>query len=226
MLLSGELMIGSQAFVFNYTFSTTSTPSSLVSLLTAAGWSGYSPVVVTLTIPNGVIVGSNSNTIHALTVESSFITGSSVTLNIASGGYLVGCGGAGAVGYQYTTGGVGGSALSLAYPITIVNNGVIAGGGGGGGTGYTGYAGNLTGGGGAGYLGGAGGYNYGYWGNPGTLTAGGAASDSNSGSGGGLGQPGGNSTYLSVGGAGGNWVDGHSYITSLTGTGSQLGAYS
>ena len=95
----------------------------------AAGWDGSSAATVAISAN----VGSNSTSTPALTISGSFSGG--LTLNINSGVYIVGCGGAG--GNTYTAGNAGGTALSVssftgAY-LKIQNNGVIGGGGGGGG---------------------------------------------------------------------------------------------
>ena len=128
-----------------------------------------------------VIFNINGNIGSASTATAAMVTGtwpagSEIVVNIATGVYVVGAGGAG--GYSNGTpsapGQAGGTAISLGYSITIVNSGVIGGGGGGGGTYY-----NSLGGGGAGKNMGAAGrltYSQGNnaYGNPGTLTTGGA----------------------------------------------------
>ena len=121
-------------------------------------------------------IGSSSTATAAM-VTGVWPAGSEIIVNVAAGVYVVGAGGSGGNSIQgnnvATAGLAGGTAISLGYSITIVNNGVIGGGGGGGGS-----LGFRLGGGGAGKNAGAGGtYSYSQGnvttGNPGTLTAGG-----------------------------------------------------
>ena len=142
--------------------------------------------------PNVVITGNTTST--AFTV-SGFTEGDRVTLR--NYGYLAGRGGQGGNrGYRYTSGkntytaspsagGSGGTGLLIANPITLINNGNIAGGGGGGGGGSVASTGSskspsfVNG----GQGGGGAGYGPGF--NNGTLTSGGAGQDvSGSGDGG------------------------------------------
>jgi hypothetical protein len=162
---------------YNYTVSSNTTNINLNSLATSLGWGGTLPIVFTLTINNGVTLGSSSTSNPALLI-SSFPAGTEVY--IINNGYIVGAGGAGGNGAYRAAGGAGsngGDALSIAYATNITNNNTIGGGGGGGGGG----AGADTwsgggGGGGAGNIVGAGGL--GSTGVPngsaGTLTTGGA----------------------------------------------------
>lgn len=153
---------------------------------------------VTLTVNAGVYVYSNNSYLDALTISNSFLP--TDTVSIINNGTIIGAGGKGGRGGDYTQilastpGASGGTALNIATPTKITNNGTIAGGGGGGGGGGGSYFGRDKGqddsigggggGGGAGFNpggGGAGGVgrgqenNYtGRPGSPGTLTAGGA----------------------------------------------------
>lgn len=132
-----------------------------------------SPVNVTLTIPNGVTVSSNSPSMPALNTGP---LPSGSTLTIINNGMIIGAGGAGGAGgkgttapdpifsgYPGATGGSGGDAISISVLTSIDNtNGYIFGGGGGGGgsgscKSFIRDMGGNGGGGGAGEVGGAGG---------------------------------------------------------------------
>ena len=174
---------------------------------------------------NVVITGNSSST--AFTV-SNFTSGDNVILH--NHGYLAGKGGlGGSGGYRYTSGkntysapatagAAGGTALLITYPITLLNDGNIAGGGGGGGgssvqsTGSSkspSFTNGSQGGGGAGFGSGA---------NNGSLTAGGAGAGT-AGAGGSRGQSGVSSG--AAGGAAGYAIQGASILI----TGSNVGSY-
>ena len=188
-------------------------------------------------------IGSSSTATAAM-VTDTWPAGSEIVVNIGAGVYVVGAGGAGGNG---TGGGApgqaGGSAISLGYSITIVNNGVIGGGGGGGGS-----LDFRLGGGGAGKNAGAGGrYTYSQGnvttGNPGTLTAGGAGVGTAPFGGGPAGANGGNlgvsastlvvtnypangeTTYV-AGGTAGKAIALNTYTATRSGSGSTLGTVS
>lgn len=131
--------------------------------------------IITLTINSNRYVGSTSTGTYALTIPNNFHADDEII--IINNGYIYGRGGAGGKGAansanNSTNGGNGGHALRVQRPVSIHNNGVIAGGGGGGGGGgsysiclssyagscnsYAFYSGN-GGGGGQGYAGGTGG---------------------------------------------------------------------
>ena len=102
--------------------------------MTGLYYPGYTDV--TVTINSGVYVGSASTIENALSV-SGFTSGD--TVSIVNNGNIFGCGGAGGRGQNLgnqvssvNNGGAGGDALSISYPTTIQNNGILAGGGGGG----------------------------------------------------------------------------------------------
>lgn len=229
--LAGKTVNGSQISMYDlggksgtvtlaYTFSSNTTQTTInVSTIT-----GYRAGKTTLniTINSGVIVYSNSTGTPGLT-----ITGATAgdVVNLINNGYILGCGGAGGNGGQYSavqtnalTGGAGGPALSIGCTLTITNYGTIGGGGGGGGGGAggvnTSYPGG-GGGGGAGYgVGGAkGGLN-------GSATAGGAGGQPGTGIGGNGGALG------AVGGGGGSYKYAFFtlYVTSYGAGGGGAGA--
>jgi hypothetical protein len=91
---------------------------------------------ITLTINSGVTVGCDVSGGAALVV-SGFTSGDTVT--IINNGNIIGYGGVAGQGQSLgvpvsnvNNGQNGGDAILLAYPATIINNGIIAGGGGGG----------------------------------------------------------------------------------------------
>jgi hypothetical protein len=137
-----------------------------------------SPVNVTLTIPSGVTVSSNSAATAALDTGP-LPSGSTVT--IVNNGTIVGGGGNGGDGggpclvTAPTSGANGGNAINTTVTISIENtNGYIYGGGGGGGGGATTCASFSSGGGGGGGGGGSGGTSSFGTAGSGTTTAGGA----------------------------------------------------
>jgi len=158
----------------------------------SAGWDGVTPLVMTVTLSSGAVLGSSSTGGYAFDTGYPFPTGSVLTL--INNGYIVGAGGAGGAGGAApnagNSGSSGGPSMHIQYPISITNNGTIGGGGGGGGGGgcfnYL-YESGGSGGGGAGYVNGQGGpfvasslysngnaASYGAAGNPGTITSGGS----------------------------------------------------
>jgi hypothetical protein len=191
--------------------------------------------VITVIVPATTTVASLSPALPALIVPATFTTGDNIT--IINDGTVTGCGGIGA--YVFTNdsdnlefvGGEGGSpGLSVAFPVTVTNNGLIAGGGGGGGAGGSyrpnkgRWADGTAGGGGAGIIPGAGrpGGDFRTPSSAGTATTGGAAGvaynfNGTGGAGGNLGQPGGNGSGSTFGGysgySAGNAVSGNALIT-------------
>ena len=121
-----------------------------------AGWNGTSPVQINLTVNSGIYVYSDNVASPSIQTGTPYPAGS--TINLINNAFIIGKGGkgqhAGVHGAE-----AGGPALYLNYPITITNNGYIAGGGGGGGCGHYANPGFPTyyGGGGGGAGGGAGG---------------------------------------------------------------------
>lgn len=86
------------------------------------GDSSNNSVSVIFTVTGNI--GSSGSS--ASIVTGNWPAGSELTLNINSGVYIAGAAGS-------NNGGAGGTAISLNYPLTINNLGIIAGGGGGGG---------------------------------------------------------------------------------------------
>jgi len=179
---------------------------------------------VTLTVASGYYMAASSTGSAALTVDTSFNAGDTVTVVVETGAFILGMGGAGGLGGAYSStagspGGSGGTALYVQRITTVTNNGTIGGGGGGGGGGAAGFYNsggkggvvyyNGDGGGGAqGYYGGAGGAappigsasyvsSAGNAGNQSSPGSGGASSQFSGGNGGSLGTNGadGNSSY-------------------------------
>jgi hypothetical protein len=197
----GHFYGGANAFSYNPVLSGNNTNFNLKAGAIAAGWDGTIPLTAVVTLADGAIVGSSSSGSYAFDTGASFPVGTSLSLIIGTGSYIVGAGGVGSLAGNIASGGSGGPALRAQQAITIVNNGTIGGGGGAGGYGggayysqsvtneygtqsQTTYSGGGGGGGGAGYIVGSGGAPY-YtgtsegiqvWEQPGavgTLTAGG-----------------------------------------------------
>jgi hypothetical protein len=209
------------------------------------------PVIATVVVTESGIVGSSSTQQPGLLIPS-LLSGSFVRL--INNGIVVGAGGQGGEGWSWWTpprpnGENGGTAVSLNYPTTLINQGIIGGGGGGGGGSSTRLS-NQTyddpggsGGGGAGSVAGAAGLagpQTSYLGSPGTLFEGGAggfpspggadaarrsrewANGFDGGNGGNLGQPGtdGQGDYgFGFGGFAGIAISGNAFVIS----GSTLG---
>lgn len=108
----------------------------------AAGWDGATPLIATVTLSPGIILGSNSVGAYAFdTGTTPYPSGSRLDLTV--NGYIVGRGGDGAsgIGYdQLRPGSPGGPAMRVNLPVNLYGGGFI--GGGGGGQGRSGYGGN------------------------------------------------------------------------------------
>lgn len=212
-----------RGFAFNATISSDTQNYNLSTAAVGAGWNGSDPLLATVTINSGVVVGSSSTGTYAFTIPS-LPTGSTVA--ITNNGYIVGCGGPGAVtsGESSGPGGDGGPALSVAFATTITNASGTIGGAGGGAGGTDGDADTgvfpHAGGGGAGNS--IGTQTPGGTGTPATLTTGGVGNGVNQfgPSGGNLGQPGDPGDY--GGGAPGACTSGNSNIVWIS-TGTRLG---
>jgi hypothetical protein len=116
--------------VFKFNISSDQINVNLRTLAVNAGWNQASSVEATIT--SGVFIYSNSTSSAALTVSGPFPNG----IELINNGTIVGRGGRGGNGQNGTNsgigGGAGGIALSVSTPISIRNNGNVAGGGGGG----------------------------------------------------------------------------------------------
>lgn len=139
--------------VFVLNIASNQTNANLRTLAINAGWNQTQALSVT----NSATIYATSTGIPGLTINGSFPSGVTLTNN----GAIYGMGGNGGRGAGFNAGSLvsalagapGGPALQALSPITIVNNGTIAGGGGGGGGGAaSGYSDGK-----GAYLGGAGG---------------------------------------------------------------------
>lgn len=229
------LMAGGGIIAIDLVIAANTTNYDIKAAAMATGWNGVSPAEITLTINSGATVYSSSTGAFALTTGASYPNMSS--LKLINNGTVLGKGGNGGAGSSSSTnpvgGGAGGPAFQASVPISVTNNGRIAGGGGGGGGGGTIPAAGQPGGGGGGGicngLGGAAPQGTGY--NPGaaaTLTsagAGGTVDGANSwqwrgGDGGSYGSGGGSGTEATgaaytAGGPAGACTSGNSNITWL-----------
>lgn len=228
-----------KVFVFNATIAANTQNYNLRAAAVTAGWDQVRPLAATVTVNNGIIVGSSSTATYGFDTGVTFPTGTTLALTIGTGAYVVGRGGNGGIGINSPAGvgGNGGPALRAQQAISITNNGTIGGGGGGGTGGASANGGG--GGGGAGNSVGAAGPTPAGGGAAaaGTLTAGGAggtgadpdgkggyvANGFNGGAGGSLGNPGLAGTGNAAVSSGGAAVNGNANITWIS-TGTRLGA--
>lgn len=123
-------------FVFAPTISGSVTNYILRNAALAAGWDGVLPLIATVTVAEGAVVGSTGVDAYAFDTGTGFPAGSRLAL--LNRGHIVGAGGYGGPGARGTRsagfpGGVGGPALRAQATLAVVNAGVIGGGGGGGG---------------------------------------------------------------------------------------------
>lgn len=114
----------SQAKGFRFTFTSGATNQSAATLFGDDYAVNYRKEIV---IDSGVELGATSTSEEALEIPS----GGSGTIVVTNNGTLSGAGGA--------AGAAGGDAFETAVACTLINNGIIRGGGGGGGTGGNGY---------------------------------------------------------------------------------------
>ena len=125
-----DLFYGLSNFIpLTYTISNHATNVTInQTALVAAGWDGLGPV--TIEVPAGIYVYSNSTSLPAMTISGVYPNGITLVVD----GYIIGMGGNGARGVQTQTNATaGGPALSILCDCTISGSGYIAGGGGGGG---------------------------------------------------------------------------------------------
>lgn len=133
-----------KSFVTEFAFTIPSNiqNANLRTLALNAGWDGSSEVIAT--INSGVAVTSTSTGTPAMTVNGSWPNG----VTLINQGTIAGRGGTGGGGQivflanscntaniPTTSGGNGGTGLSVSAPLTLNNSGTIGGGGGGGGSG-------------------------------------------------------------------------------------------
>ena len=121
---------------FSFSITSNVNNASLATLATNAGWNGSSALVATINA--GVYCSSTHWTAYGMIISGSFPGG----VTLINNGFIVGRGGSGGRGATSsvgTAGGVGGTALVIQSPVSIYNNGTIAGGGGGGGGGNSTY---------------------------------------------------------------------------------------
>ncbi len=187
------------AFVVNQVLSSGVNNYNMKTAAIAAGWDQLLPLQMTVTVNNGVVIGSTTTSAPAFDSGLGFPVGT--TLYLVNNGIITGKGGNGGGGaiHNYGNGNdprgypgeAGGTALRAQHPLSATNNGTIQGGGGGGGggnrsitfDGQTFDSGGGGGGGGAGHTVGTGTIVQGnaeYWsakGADGTLTAGGLGSN-------------------------------------------------
>jgi hypothetical protein len=193
---------GSGMKEYTIVISSNTTSFNLSSSLISLGADLNDSLNVNIIINTGIIVGSTSTSIPAISINLP-----TIAVNLINNGYIVGRGGNGS-DVDGQAGKNGGNALLTTVPLTLTNNGTIGGGGGGGGKGaHTARDGGSRGGGGAGWNVGKGGAaspmsNTGgaYGGTNGTLLTGGLGGHGgewnagpyggNGGKGGDLGQPG------------------------------------
>lgn len=129
----------SNAFNLSLTVAANTANYNMKSAAIAAGWNQVAPLKLTVTVNNGVVIGSTTTAAYAFDTGSGFPVGSELAL--INNGMLVGTGGAGGSANNGTPGGGGvpgfngGPALRAQVILAVTNNGTIAGGGGGGGSG-------------------------------------------------------------------------------------------
>lgn len=104
---------------------------NLLDKYTAIYGAPTSSTVAKFIVYSGVVIGSSSVSVASL-VTGNWVAGASVTLQLNSGGAVVGFAGSGSSSSS-VNGTNGFDAISLSYDLTIVNNGTIGGGAGGGG---------------------------------------------------------------------------------------------
>lgn len=131
---------------FNLVISTNQTNLNLRALCVSAGWNQISPVRAT--INGGVVISGSTAANDAMVIDGSFPGG----LTLINNGYIIGVGGSGGAGgsssFSSTDNGSAGASgrtgVAVSVPVTIQNNGTIAGGGGGGGGGGAAYGSRFT----------------------------------------------------------------------------------
>lgn len=216
---SGAISLGNfygatAAYVLDYNITADMFNFNSSTLLANSSWDGVIPVILTVTIADGIVV-SGDNTSTPAFIVNALPSGSQVFIN--NNGFIIGMGGSGGGGGG-GVGASGGIALNTLTNTVITNAGTIGGGGGGGGGGATvksGFSSRSAGGGGgrSGKVnsGGGSGTSTGSQGSFAAAGAGGVASSSRGGVGGTWGAAGAAGTG-GGGGAGGTAVVGNSLI--------------
>jgi hypothetical protein len=133
---SGRQLGASARITLALTLSANARNVNLRALANAAGYQGTAPVDLKVTIAAGVVIGSTSTSTYSLDTGT-WPNGTRLTMTIASGATIAGCGGdggnnGGGLNAGGSPGTAGGPALRVQVPITITNSGTIGGGGGGG----------------------------------------------------------------------------------------------
>ena len=210
---SGAISLGNfygatAAYVLDYNITADMVNFNSSTVLANSSWDGVIPVILTVTIDNGIVV-SGDNTSTPAFIVNALPSGSQVFIN--NNGFIIGMGGSGGSGGVGASGGI---ALNTLTNTVITNAGTIGGGGGGGGGGGTSGKTNSGGGGGqSGKVNSGGGYGM-ATGSPGSFASAGAGGVylSNRGGAGGTWGAAGASGTSAGGGAGGAAVVGNSLI--------------
>ncbi|HET9574536.1 MAG TPA: hypothetical protein VFP29_12510 [Methyloceanibacter sp.] len=146
-----ELLGGGGGFLYTPTISANTNNYNMKSAAIAAGWDQVAPLVMTVTVNSGVVIGSTSTGSYAFDTGNTFPSGS--RLKLVNAGKIVGKGGGGGDGSDAMyrafvgdpgwgsnssdgySGTAGGPALNAQVALEIDNTGGVIGGGGGGGGG-------------------------------------------------------------------------------------------
>jgi hypothetical protein len=154
MLATSSAYFTKTTQVINVTLLADEASPTMRGFASAAGWDQISPVILTVTVPDGIKITATGTGTAALRTGD-FIEGSKVKLILD--GKVQGAGGKGNNSNSGAAGGVGGDAIEATFPMTIDGDGEIWSGGGGGGSrsGSNGYRHHGAGGGGAGQIVGA-----------------------------------------------------------------------
>jgi hypothetical protein len=136
----------SSGFVYNPTISADTNNYDMRAAAVSAGWDQVLPLLMTVTVNAGVVIGSTSTGSYSFDTGITFPSGS--LLALVNNGKVLGKGGLGGngAGSSYltaennaTAGAAGGPALRAQHALSITNNDTVGGGGGGGGGGGSAY---------------------------------------------------------------------------------------
>ena len=100
MSIHQVLMAMGGAFNFNYTIAANVNNFNLKSAAIAAGWDQVTPLNANVTVNSGVVIGSASIGAYAFDTGVTFPAGTSLSLAIGAGAYVVGAGGVGGAGHD------------------------------------------------------------------------------------------------------------------------------